>query len=327
MKKILVTGGAGYIGSITSRVLSESGYIPIIFDNFEAGHRQAVKGFDLYEGDLRNFSDIDEVVKQVKPDAVMHFAAYINVGESVNNPLKYFENNVGGSLNLFKSLINHGVKTIVFSSTAATYGKPATLPITEETSTRPINPYGVSKLLVEQILEDLTKQGLNSIRLRYFNVAGAWSDGSLGEDHNPETHIIPMIIFNALGKRKEFILYGDDYDTQDGTNIRDYVHVFDLAQAHIDALKNLETFSGSEIFNVGVGKGYSNKQIIDKVKIVTGLSFEVKIGKRRPGDPAVLYTDSTKLQKKLGWVPKFGLKEIIKSAWSWHNSHPDGYHQ
>ena len=325
MPKILVPGGAGYIGSITAEVLADAGYIPIIFDNLEAGHREAVADFDFYQGDLRNLDEIDKVIKEVKPDAVVHFAAYLNVGESMAQPLKYFENNVVGSLNLFKAMLKHGVKKLVFSSTCATYGQPEKLPVTESEKERPESPYGESKLIVEHMLEWLQKAGeLSSIRLRYFNVAGALPDGSMGEDKDPFMTIVPIAIQAASGQRS-FTMNGDDFSTKDGTCVRDYIHVVDLARAHVDALKKLENFAGTAHYNVGVGQGYSNREVVDTVKKVSGVDFGVKIGPRRPGDPAQIYADNTKIRTELGWEPQYQLSDIVKSAWRWHSTHPKGY--
>lgn len=325
MQKVLVSGGAGYIGSITTKILADAGYAPIVFDNLEAGHRAAVAGFDFYQGDLRSFDKIDAVIKETKPDAVVHFAAYLNVGESVAQPLKYFENNVGGSMNLFKAMLAQGIKKLVFSSTCATYGQPEKLPVREDEKELPESPYGESKLMVERILQWLQKSdGLNSIRLRYFNVAGALPDGSMGEDKDPFMTIVPIAMMAALGKRG-FTMNGDDHPTPDGTCIRDYIHVVDLARAHVGALKKLEEFEGTAHYNVGVGRGYSNREIIETVKKVSGVDFPVAVGPRRPGDPAQIYADNTKIKTELGWEPQYNLPDIIESAWQWHSMHPEGY--
>ncbi len=326
MKKILVTGGAGYIGSITSRVLKENGYTPIIFDNFYNSKPIAVKDYEVHEGDLRNYDEIEKVVREVKPDGVIHFAAMKAAGESMDIPEDYYENNVGGSANLFKALIKNDIKRVVFSSTAAVYGEPATKQVKETDELRPENPYGHSKLLVEYMLEWLAKRNrLNSIRLRYFNVAGAWPDGSMGEDDSPKLlNIVPLLMKAALGQ-KEFKLFGNDYPTKDGTCIRDYVHVVDLANAHVLALEKLKDFEGSDVYNVGVGQGYSNLELINLTQEVSGNHFDYEITDRRSGDPAEYFANSEKIQKELGWKPKYGVKDIIEHAWKWHSSHPHGY--
>jgi UDP-glucose 4-epimerase len=326
MSKVLVTGGAGYIGSITASILADAGYTPVIFDSLENGHRSAVREFELIEGDLRNFNSISAVFDKHEFDAVVHFAAYLDVNESVNHPIKYFDNNVHGSLNLFNSMVDHQVTKLVFSSTCATYGQPEKLPVTETEKEHPESPYGESKLMVEKILAWLGKQKqLNSIRLRYFNVAGALPDGSMGEDHRPEKHIIPLAISVAMGRLPHFTMFGDDYDTPDGTCIRDYIHVVDLAQAHVDALKKLKSFQGSDYFNVGVGQGYSNREIVRMVEEVSGKKLEVRMQERREGDPPKIFADSSKLRRELNWNPKYGLADIVESAWKWHSAHPQGY--
>lgn len=322
---ILVTGGAGYIGSITCRVLSEAGYTPVIFDNLEAGHTEAVNRFELIQGDLRNPAEIDAAIKAVKPAAVVHFASYIEVGESVRDPLKYFSNNVQGSLNLFQAMVANGVTRLVFSSTCATYGMPDQLPLSEQEKERPESPYGESKLIVEKMLRWLSPAyGLSSIRLRYFNASGAWPDGSLGEAHAPESHIIPRAI-NAVLSGTKFKLFGDDYDTPDGTCVRDYIHVADLAQAHVAALQKLQTWDGTDYYNVGVGTGYSNREIIKMIEKVSGKTVQLTVEPRRPGDPAQLFADNTKVTADLGWKPEHNLEDIIRSAYKWHTSHPRGY--
>lgn len=322
---ILVTGGAGYIGSHTCRVLAEAGYTPIVFDNLEHGFREAVADYELFEGDLRKPGDIDAALKKYQPTAVVHFAAFIEVGESVAEPLKYFENNVMGSLNLFKAMVATDVKKLVFSSTCATYGEPESLPLTESEKEKPESPYGESKLLVEKMLKWLyPANGLSSVRLRYFNVSGAWPDGSLGEGHVPETHIIPRAIKAAMNG-EGFKLFGDDYDTPDGTCVRDYIHVVDLAKAHVAALQKLEEWNGTDVFNAGVGEGYSNRQILEMVQKVSGKTIELTVEPRRPGDPAQLYADNGKIKRELGWEPTYGLEDIVTSAYNWHSTHPNGY--
>ena len=326
MQKVLITGGAGYIGSITSTILVKNDYIPIIFDNFEKGHAEAVSEFDVYSGDLRNQHEIAGVIKETQPAAVIHFAAYSLAGESMQEPLAYFDNNIVGALNLLKAMQENSVDQIVFSSTAAVYGEPSQVPIRETMATQPVNTYGESKKIIEDVLIWMAKlRGINSIRLRYFNVAGALADGSKGEDHDPETHLIPLIMKTLQGQRAEFTLFGDDYPTPDGTCIRDYIHVVDLAQAHIDALKRLESFQGTDVYNVGIGKGYSNLNIIKMIEEVTAQKLDYQIGPRREGDPAQLYANSDKIRSELGWEPEYGLREIIESAWKWHSTHPNGY--
>ena len=326
MQTVLVTGGAGYIGSIACRVLHEAGYRPVIFDNLEYGHAEAIRGFDFYRGDLRRADEINRAVALIKPDAVMHFAAYLFVNESVEKPIEYFENNVLGTLNLCRAMIQANVKKLVFSSTCATYGQPEKLPVREDEKERPESPYGETKLAVERMLEwFLPSYQLSSIRLRYFNVAGAWSDGSLGEHHEPEIHIIPLAIFTAQGKRPHFTIYGTDYPTRDGTCIRDYIHVVDLAKAHVKALERLDSWQGTEKYNIGVGQGYSNKEVVEMVKKVSAKDFIVNYGPPRVGDPAEIYADSTKAQTELNWQPELNLEDIVSSAWKWHSLHPEGY--
>lgn len=317
--KILITGGAGYIGSITAWELIKKGHEVVIYDSLENGHRQAVKGLDLVIGETQDVKFLTKIIREKKIEAVVHFAAYIEMEESYKNPYKYFYNNVYGSLQLFKAMINNKVDKLVFSSTAGVYGNPKRLPIKEEDSKDPENPYGESKLMVEKILQWFDKAyGLRSVSLRYFNAAGATLDGKLGEDHNPESHIIPNMLI-AAKDNKEFVLYGDDYQTPDGTCIRDYIHVLDLADSHILVLDALQKGAKSATYNVGTGKGYSNKEVIEMVKKVTGADFKVKIGPRRPGDANELVADPSKIKKELGFRPKYSdLETIVKTAWRWH---------
>lgn len=328
-KKVLVTGGAGYIGSFTVQALKKSGYEPIVFDSLETGHREAIAKTKFYLGDLK--SDIqllDKLFKKEKPEAVIHFAAYIEVGESVKDPQKYFLNNVGGSLHLLKAMLKNQVKQFVFSSSAAVYGEPKKVPIEEEVLKIPTNPYGETKLMVEKILEWYGKAyGLSSVVLRYFNAAGAALDGSYGQDYPKPTHLITRACEAALGKRKDFKIYGQDYETPDGTCIRDYIHVLDLAEAHLLALKFLEKGNqGFKAFNVGTGKGHSVLEVVEMVKKVSGISFASPIGKRRPGDPARLVASPKKIMEELGFQPKHSdLKTIVESAWKWHNRNPEGF--
>jgi UDP-glucose 4-epimerase len=325
MKRILVTGGAGYIGSITSKILSDEGYVPVIFDNLENGYRQAVGDFEFIQGDLRNYFEVDAAFKAVHPDAVVHFAALKAPGDSMKHPEEFYTNNVGGSANLCKAMIDNSVDKVVFSSTCAVYGTPQTLPVDEQAPFNPESVYGHSKLQVEQMLEWFAKlEKISSVRLRYFNVAGALEDGTKGEDAKQLINIIPLLMKAALGQR-EFTLYGNDYATPDGTNVRDYIHVVDLAHAHVKALEYLNTNKGSEYFNVGVGEGYSNYQVIDMVHKVIGREIPITIGPRRAGDPTHIFADNSKARKKLDWEPQYGLREIIEHAWKWHSTHPNGY--
>ncbi len=326
MKKILVTGGAGYIGSHTVAELAKQNYKVIVIDNLVYGHEQSID-CDFVDGDLLNKKDLEKVFSKHKFDGVVHFAAYALAGESMQEPGKYFENNILGGLNLLEVMKKYEVKNIVFSSTCAIYGFPKKLPVTEEESKKPVSVYGESKLIFEQILAWYDKLfGIKNICLRYFNACGASLDGSIGEDHKPETHIIPIAMQVALGQRKKFTIFGDDYDTSDGTNIRDYIHVSDLASAHIKALEYVFKNKKSNFFNVGTGDGYSNKEIVDMIKKVSGMDFEVEIGKRRDGDPDAIFADNSKVKKVLGWEPKHSdLQTIVESAWKWHTTNPNGF--
>jgi len=321
MKKILVTGGAGYIGSQTNLHLLGEGFDTVVLDNLEYGHREVVpSGTPFVKGDLLNPKDIKGVFKNHKIDVVMHFAGYISVAESVENPGRYYVNNVVGTLNLLEAMEQAGVKRIVFSSSAAVYGLPERVPIAESAPLTPINPYGETKAIVEGILDDYYKAyGLNSICLRYFNACGADRRLRTGENHKPETHLIPLVLQAAAGKRPLVIVNGDDYDTADGTCIRDYIHVMDLASAHVLAMKKLLSEHGvNEKINLGVGHGYSVMEIIKKAKEVTGVDFKVKIAKRRPGDATKLIADNKKAKRVLGWKPEYSdLGTIIKTAWEW----------
>ena len=325
---ILVTGGAGYVGSHTVAALIERGIKTVVVDNLEKGHRKAIwPGAVFYEGDLRDKTFLDKVFAENNITAVVHFAAHSVVPESVANPAKYYDNNVYGTMQLLECMLKHDVKSIVFSSTASTYGQPDTVPITEEAIERPINPYGESKLSVERILKWYDQAyGLKYVALRYFNVAGAHQSGKIGEDHDPETHLIPMILQTALGKRESFNLYGTDYPTPDGTCIRDYVHATDLANAHILALEKLENDRTSALYNLGSGSGFSNKEILETAKKITGIDIPVRFAPRRPGDPPILIASSEKIMRELGWKPtRTHIENIIKTAWVWHSGHPDGY--
>ena len=324
---ILVCGGAGYIGSHMVAELIENGEDVIILDNFQKGHRDAVIGKKVYEGDLRDRKILVKVFNENNINAVIDFAADSLVGESVVEPLKYFNNNVGGTISLLEAMKDHGVKHIVFSSTAATYGEPENIPIIETDKTFPTNPYGESKLTVEKILKWCDKAyGIKYTVLRYFNAAGAHISGAIGEDHRPESHLIPIILQVALKQRDKIMIFGDDYKTEDGTCIRDYIHVSDLAKAHLLSLKRLENGGESAIFNLGNGKGFSVKQVIEVARQVTGEEIKTEIVSRRAGDPAILIASSEKAVKELGWKPKYdSLQTIIETAWKWHQNHPTGY--
>jgi len=320
--KVLVTGGAGYIGSVTTERLLDSGHEAVVFDSLERGHRAAVdRRAGFVKGDLRDKRKITSAMADVKPDAVMHFAAYALVGESMEKPEMYFGNNLAGGVNLAEAMLGAGVKKIVFSSTCATYGQPEQVPITEDERQRPTNPYGESKLLLEKVLGWYRQlHGFQTVFLRYFNACGATE--KFGEDHDPETHIIPIVLQVALGKREKVTIYGEDYDTPDGTCLRDYIHIVDLAQAHILAL----TSAVSGPFNLGNGNGYSVKEVIETARQVTGHPIPAAVGPRRPGDPARLVAAAKKARETLGWKPRYGdLRSIVESAWNWHRAHPEGY--
>ncbi len=324
---ILVTGGAGYIGSHTALYLTEKGEEVIILDNLQKGHKEAVLDAKYYEGNLSDESLLDGIFTENTISSVVHFAANSLVGESVEKPLEYYENNVLGSYTLVKKMVEHGVKQIVFSSTAATYGEPKAIPILEEDPTIPTNPYGETKLAIERMLKWSDQAyGLKSVCLRYFNAAGADPKGRLGEDHTPETHLIPIVLQVALGKRENIKVFGDNYNTHDGTCIRDYIHVMDLAQAHYLALKKLEATNESAIYNLGNGKGFSVKEVVDVCRNVTKKEIPAEIVPRRAGDPAVLIASSEKAQQELGWKPEYPtLDEIVLHAWNWHQANPNGY--
>lgn len=324
---ILVCGGAGYIGSHAVYALLKRNEEVVVVDNLATGHSESVLGGKLYIGDLRDEDFLDKVFSENNIEAVMHFAASSLVGESVENPFKYYENNVCGTLSLLKAMKKHGVKKIVFSSTAAVYGEPERIPIEEGDRTEPTNPYGETKRAIEKMLKWAdTAYGIKYIALRYFNVAGALETGEIGEDHSPETHLIPIILQVALGKRDKVMIYGDDYPTKDGTPIRDYIHVMDLVDAHILALEKLRKENKSEVYNLGNGEGFTVKEVIEVARKVTGHPIPAEVTGRRPGDPAVLVASSEKAMKDLGWRPKYAsLEEIIKSAWMWHKNHPNGF--
>ena len=328
MMNVLVCGGAGYIGSHTVYELIERGHSVVVVDSLIKGHKAAVHNdAKFYLGDIRDEDFMDKVFKENNIDAVIDFAAFSLVGESVNEPFKYYENNVYGTLKLLEAMERAGVKKIVFSSTAATYGEPENDIIVESDKTNPTNPYGETKLTVEKMLKWADNAyGIKFVALRYFNAAGAHISGKIGEDHSPETHLIPIILQTALGQREKMFIFGDDYDTPDGTCVRDYIHVTDLADAHIKALEKLFKTNESGIYNLGNGKGFSVKEVIEKAKKVTGKDFKVEIEARRNGDPSTLIASSEKAIKELGWKPKFNtLDKIIETAWNWHKDHKNGY--
>ncbi len=325
---VLICGGAGYIGSHNVRAFKAHGDDVIVVDSLETGHRASVPNdVKFYEGDIRNSEILDKIFTENNIEAVIHFCAYSLVGESVEKPLKYFDNNVGGMISLLEAMQRHDVKRIIFSSTAATYGEPKKVPILETDPTEPTNPYGESKRIMEKMMHWVSSRyDIRYVSLRYFNVAGAWHDGSIGEDHKCETHLIPLILQVPLGKRNHITIYGDDYPTKDGTCIRDYIHVEDLAKAHILALEYLRSGGESNIFNLGSGDGYSVMEMINAARKVTGHPIPAQIGERRAGDPARLIADSTKAQNILRWKPEITrMEDIISTAWKWHQSHPDGY--
>jgi UDP-glucose-4-epimerase GalE len=324
--RILVTGGAGYIGSHAVRHFLARGHDVWVYDNLTMGHRAAVPADRLIVGDLAETPRLDHALLMNRIDAVVHFAAFAFVGESVRDPGKYYQNNLVNTLTLMECLRRHGIGRFVFSSTCATYGVPQRLPITEEEPQKPINPYGRAKLGVEQALEDYAAAyGWGYAALRYFNAAGAAADGSIGEDHEPETHLIPLAIQAAMGRRPHLEIFGTDYATADGTCIRDYVHVDDLAAAHLLALERLQPGQGLRC-NLGTGRGYSVREVIRCVEEVSGKPVPVKEGPRRPGDPPELVAAADKVRRELGWQPHYAeLRPIVETAWNWHKSHPRGY--
>jgi UDP-glucose 4-epimerase len=319
---IFLTGGAGYIGSITTECLLNEGHTVTVFDSLELGHRSAIDPrAQFIQGDLRDREGVRDAVCSVKPDAIMHFAAYALVGESMDDPMKYFHNNVCGGVYLAEAMLAANVKKFIFSSTCATYGFPERVPMTEDLPQKPVNPYGESKLMFERILLwAQERKGIQPVFLRYFNASGATEQ--YGEHHEPESHLIPLVLFVAQGKRDRIKIFGDDYETPDGTCIRDYIHIVDLAQAHILAVTGNHTGA----FNLGNGSGYSVKEVIDIAREVTGHPIPADVVPRRPGDPARLIASSKKAHEVLGWKPKYpDLRDIITHAWNWHQAHPDGY--
>ncbi len=323
---ILVTGGAGYIGSHAARWLARAGHSIWVYDNLSRGHRAAVVDGRLIEGNVGDTARVTRVIRDQKIDAIMHFAAFALVGESVERPHLYFQNNVVATLNLLEAVRETGLDKFVFSSTTATYGQPEVVPIRETERQEPINPYGFSKLVIEEALAAYAAAyGLGYAALRYFNAAGAAPAGDIGEDHSPESHLIPIVLQVALGQREQITVFGDDYPTPDGTCIRDYIHVDDLASAHLKALERLQAGEGMEL-NLGTGRGHSVREVVDACRRVTGHAIPEVMGARRPGDPAELVADSSQAQRLLGWQPQYtNIESIIETAWNWHRSHPHGY--
>lgn len=326
--KVLVCGGAGYIGSNMTAMLKREGHEPVVFDNLSKGHRAAIKNVQFVLGDFGDFNFTLETLQKYRIEAVMHFAAFIEVGESVQQPLRYYENNVSKTRTLLAAMETAGVDKFVFSSTAAVYGMPDTTPITEDITKAPINPYGETKWAVERMCHFLSQTGrFRYAALRYFNACGAGQNGTIGEDHRPESHLIPLIIQAAMGKRDNIKIFGTDYPTEDGTCVRDYIHIEDLCKAHLLALNKLEK-EKELAFNLGNGTGYSVRQVIDTVRKVSGKDFKVIETDRRTGDPPVLTADASKARRELGWTTDFAeLEKIVESAWKFHNEHPNGYQE
>jgi len=324
--RVLVCGGAGYIGSNMTALLAGQGHEPIVFDNFSTGHRSAARQSEFIEGDLADYELLVRTLKEYKIEAVMHFAALIEVGESVQEPLKYYHNNVCNTQNLLAAMQAVGVERFVFSSSAAVYGMPETVPIPEHAPKQPINPYGQTKWAVERMCHYQSRTGrLRYVSLRYFNAAGAGNGSRLGEDHRPESHLIPRIIQAAMGKRSEIKIYGTDYPTADGTCVRDYIHVDDLCRAHLLALNRLQQ-SRELVYNLGNGKGYSVREVVETVKRISKKDFKVTEAQRRAGDAPTLTADATKVKNELGWEPQLPeLDKIVATAWRWHTEYPDGY--
>jgi UDP-glucose 4-epimerase len=324
--KVLICGGAGYIGSNMTALLAAEGHDPVVFDNLSTGHRASIQQAELIEGDLGNYDLLVSTLKYRRIEAVMHFAAFIEVAESVKAPLKYYRNNLCNTQNLLAAMETAGICKFVFSSTAAVYGIPREIPITEDSPKEPINPYGQTKWAVERMCHYQSRAGkLRYASLRYFNACGAGHNATLGEDHRPESHLIPLTIQAAMGKRPAIKIFGTDYDTPDGTCIRDYIHIDDLCRAHLLALDKLQT-SSELVYNLGNGKGYSVRQVIETVRKVSGKNFKVVEAQRRPGDPPVLTSDAAKAKRELGWeTEKPQLEQMVASAWQWHSEHPTGY--
>jgi len=324
---VLITGGAGYIGSHTARFMHEKGYKVVIYDNLSTGHKEAVEGLPLIIGDILDLDLLKSTMRNFYITSVIHFAACSIVAESMGDPQKYYVNNISGTLNLLKAMLQENVSTLIFSSSAAVYGEAAGMPITEENNLLPTSVYGRTKLMIENILEDYNKAyGLRYVSLRYFNACGADEGGKFGEDHHPETHLIPLVLKTALSQRERLSIFGDDYPTKDGTCIRDYIHVSDLAEAHLLALGYLEKNNISDAFNLGNGNGFSVNEVITTTEKLIGKEVPKIVMPRRKGDPAILVANADKAKKILGWEPKYtDLKDIICTAWKWHENYPQGY--
>lgn len=324
-KSTLVTGGGGYVGSHACKALRGSDYLPVCFDNLRTGHRGAVQWGPFEHGDILDTARLDAVLEEFQPECVMHFAARTCVAESVTDPAGYLQTNVAGTLNLLEAMRRHGIGKLVFSSTCAVYGMPHVSPIAEGAPLQPLSPYGSSKLIAEKMLEHYRDAyGLRYVALRYFNAAGADPDGAIGEDHDPETHLIPLVLNAALGRRSHIEIFGEDYETPDGSCIRDYVHVCDLADAHVLALRYLEQDGPAAVFNLGNSRGTSVKEVITLTQQITGRRIKVKSGPRRTGDPPLLIADATRVRNELGWMPKLSDPgTIIETAWNWHRRHHD----
>jgi UDP-glucose 4-epimerase len=324
--KVLVTGGAGYIGSHTVRELSQRGYEVVVLDTLERGHAQAVAGVPLVQGDTADAALLSRLFEEQRPEAVMHFAAYKAPGESMSEPEMYFKNNVCGTLNLLEQMVRHNIRYCVFSSSCSIFGTPKHLPVAEDAPVGPESVYGETKLMVETLLKwfDRTR-GLRSVSLRYFNAAGAALDGTLGEDWSVTLNLIPLVMKAAVGKSPSVQIFGTDYPTRDGTAIRDYIHVVDLAIAHIRALEHLMETQQSTAYNLGTGVGYTVQEVVDMAKRVSGVDFKVERVGRRPGDPVAIWADSSKAERELGWKAQYDLETIVRTAWQWHSTHPDGF--
>jgi UDP-glucose-4-epimerase GalE len=325
-RRVLITGGAGYIGSHACKALSRAGYDVVVLDNFATGHRAAVRYGELVEADITDVAAVRSALRRYGISAVMHFAAFLDVGESVREPARYYRNNVGGALSVLEAMVEESVRLFVFSSTCATYGEPTETPITEAHPQKPINSYGETKLAIERALPHFERAAsLRWVALRYFNAAGADPDGELGEDHSPEIHLIPRAIAAAAGG-DPLEVFGDDYPTPDGTCLRDYIHVADLADAHVKALARIESGGPSGVYNLGTGRPHSVREVIDTVERVTGQRVPWRLAPRRPGDPAVLYAAARKAETELHWKPQLpDLEAIVRTAWQWHRVHPHGY--
>ncbi|MEM9410692.1 MAG: UDP-glucose 4-epimerase GalE [Planctomycetota bacterium] len=323
---VMVVGGAGYIGSHMVKLLDRGGHHVIVLDNLCTGYAPSVTAGELVVGDMSDQKLVEAIIRENKIDAVMHFAAHALVGESVTEPAKYYRNNVVATLSLLDAMRNCGVKKLVFSSTCATYGLPDKVPIDESEKQKPVNPYGFTKLVCEQAMQDYAHAyGLGYAALRYFNAAGASPDGEIGEDHDPESHLIPIVLEVALGQREFITIFGDDWPTPDGTCVRDYIHVDDLGKAHLLALEKIEPGKGIQV-NLGTGRGFSVREVIECCRQVTGCEIKEVIGERRAGDPAELVADAAKAREVLGWVPHYQeLRPIVETAWNWHKNHPSGY--